>query len=65
MSWNLGGFPRTERNGRSKLRDWVAWRASSWLLNTIASKEYSAFIYVLMKFGREELDRRLLDGENE
>lgn len=50
---------------RVKMRDRVAWNLSTWALNTFASKEYHAYLYLLVKFGRERFEEELAKEESQ
>lgn len=49
---------------RTTFRDRIAWRVSNWLLNHVATKEYRAFVTVLIAKGRKQLDKELGIGNN-
>lgn len=40
-------------------RDRIAWWVCNWILNTFATREYKAFISVLMSKGKKALDEEL------
>lgn len=48
----------------TKRRDTFVWSVSNWLLNHIATKEYRAFVTVLITKGREQLDKELANGNH-